>query len=161
MKKLIPFFLLTASVAILLVFAAQQPTSAQGSGKLIVFTDMALFSGPNQPRNCFNMNRYKVGENAGFRISVVDPATGEPAKDVDVVVHLTYGGKTEDVPARYRGAGGRGNTTPNLWSAKWVVPAGTPTGKVDVRVTATDKMGRSGEFKPFPNEAGQLTIVTE
>ncbi len=40
-------------------------------------------------------------------------------------------------------------------------PAGTPTGKVDVRVTATAKMGRSGEFRPFPNEAGQLTIVNE
>jgi hypothetical protein len=159
MKKLLPFFLLTASVAILLAFAAQ-PTSAQGAGKLVVFTDMALFSGNNQPRNCFNMNRYKVGENAGFRITVIDTATGEPAKDVDVVVHLTYGGKTEDVPARYRGAG-RGNLIPNLWSAKWVVPAGTPTGKVDVRVTAMDKMGRSGEFRPFPNEAGQLTIVTE
>ena len=68
---------------------------------------------------------------------------------------------SEDVAARYRGGGGRGNTTPNLWTAKWVVPAGTPTGKIDVRVTATDKMGRSGEFKPFPNEAGQLTVVTE
>ncbi len=158
MKKLIPFFLLTASVALLLAFAAQ-PTSAQG-GKLVVFTDMALFSGPNQPRNCFNMNRFKVGENAGFRITVVDPATGEPAKDVDVVVHLTYGGKTEDVPARYRGAG-RGNLIPNLWSAKWVVPAGTPPGKVDGRGTAMEKRGRSGEFKPFPNEAGQLTIVNE
>ena len=159
MKKLIPFLFLTASVAALIAGAAQ-PISAQGPGKLIVFTDMALFSGPTQPRNCFNTNRFKVGENAGFRITVIDPATGEPAKDVDVVVHVTYGGKTEDVPARYRGAG-RGNLIPNLWSAKWVVPAGTPTGKVDVRVTAMDKMGRSGEFKPFPNEAGQLTIVNE
>lgn len=75
-------------------------------------------------------------------------------------MHLTYGGKSEDVPARYGGAG-RGHLIPNLWSAKWVVPAGTPTGKVDVRVTAMDKMGRSGEFRPFPNEAGQLTIVNE
>jgi hypothetical protein len=160
MKKLIPFFFLSASVVTLVVCAAQ-PTSAQGGGKLAVFSDMVLMSGNNQPRNCFNMNRYKVGENAGFRITVIDTATGEPAKDADVVVHLSYGGKTEDVPARYRGAGGRGNTTPNLWTAKWVVPAGTPTGKVDVRITAMDKMGRSGEFRPFPNEAGQLTIVNE
>src|SRR5690349_2325330 len=101
MKKLIPFFFLTASVVTLVVCAAQ-PTSAQGAGKLVVFSDMVLMSGNNQPRNCFNTNRYKVGENAGFRVTVIDPATGEPAKDVDVVVHLSYGGKTEDVPARYR-----------------------------------------------------------
>ena len=122
---------------------------------------MAIFSGNNQPRNCFTMNRFKVGEPAGFRVTVMDPVTGEPAKDVDVVVHLSYGGKTEDVPARYRGAGGPGNHTPNLWTAKWAVPAGTPTGKIDVRITAMDKSGRSGEFRPFPNEAGQLTIVNE
>jgi hypothetical protein len=159
MKKLVPFLFLITAVLILVVGAAQ-PTSAQAPGKLIVFADMALFSGPNQPRNCFNTNRFKVGENAGFRVTVIDAATGEPAKDTDVVVHLSYGGKTEDVPARYRGAG-RGNLIPNLWSAKWVVPAGTPTGKVDVRITAMDKAGRSGEFRPFPNEAGQLTIVNE
>jgi hypothetical protein len=159
MKTLMSVVLPAAVLALLLVFAAQP--AAQGAGKLIVFSDMALFSGPNQPRNCFTMNRFKPGENAGFRITVIDPATGEPAKDVNVVVHLTYGGKTEDVPARYRGAGGRGNTTPNLWTAKWVVPAGTPTGKVDVRITAMDKAGRSGEFKPFPNEAGQLAVVNE
>ena len=56
---------------------------------------------------------------------------GQPAADAEVVVHLTYGGKTEDVPARYRGAG-RGNLIPNLWSAKWTVPAGAPTGVVGV-----------------------------
>jgi hypothetical protein len=160
MKKFIPYLVLTAAIAAL-VGSASQPASAQGAGKLIVFADTALFSGNNQPRNCFNMNRFKPGENAGFRITVIDPATGEPAKDVNVVVHLTYGGKTEDVPARYRGDGGRGNTTPNLWTAKWVVPAGTPTGTVDVHITAMDKMGRSGEFRQFPNPAGKLTIATE
>ena len=72
---------------------------------------MALFSGNGMPRNCFTMNRYKVGEPVGFRVTVVDGATGQPAADAEVVVHLTYGGKTEDVPARYRGAG-RGNLIP-------------------------------------------------
>ncbi len=159
MKKLIPFFLLTASVAILLAFAAQ-PTSAQGAGKLAIFADMALFSGNNQPRNCFTLNRYKVGEPVGFRVTVIDGTTGMPAADAEVVVHLTYAGKTEDVPARYRGAG-RGNLTANLWSAKWIVPAGTPTGIIGVKVTAKDKSGRTAEYTPFPNTASHLTIVTE
>jgi len=64
------------------------------------------------------------------------------------------------VPARYRGTG-RGNLTPNLWSAKWAVPADAPTGVVQVTVTAMDKAGRSAEWKPFPNAASHLTIVNE
>ena len=161
MKKLIPYALLIASVTVLVTLAAK-PVSGQGAapGKLAIFADMALFSGPQQPRNCFTMNRYKVGEPVGFRVSVIDGATGLPAQDVEVVVHLTYAGKTEDVPARYRGAG-RGNLIPNLWSAKWVVPAGTPTGTVAMKVTAKDKSGRTAEFTPFPNAAAHLTIVTE
>jgi hypothetical protein len=157
MKKWIPVLVLATCVAGLVVpLAAQAP----GGGRLVVFADMALFSGNGQPRNCFTMNRYKVGEPVGFRVSVLDGATGQPAADAEVVVHLTYGGKTEDVPARYRGAG-RGNLTPNLWSAKWTVPAGAPTGVVGVSVTAKDKSGRTAEWKPFPNAASHLTIVTE
>ena len=157
MKKWIPVLVLAGCVAGLVAPLAGQ---APGGGRLVMFADMALFSGNNQPRNCFTMNRYKVGEPVGFRVSVIDGATGQPAADAEVVVHLSYGGKTEDVPARYRGAG-RGNLTPNLWSAKWTVPAGTPTGAVDVTVTAKDKSGRTTEWKPFPNAASHLTIVNE
>ena len=161
MKKLIPYALLIASVTVLVTLAAQ-PVAGQGAapGKLAIFADMALFSGNNQPRNCFTMNRYKVGEPVGFRVTVIDGATGLPAADAEVTVHLTYAGKTEDVPARYRGAG-RGNLTANLWTAKWAVPAGTPTGIIGVKVTAKDKSGRTAEYTPFPNAASHLTIVTE
>ena len=158
MKKLIPYLVLTSAVMVL-VASASLPVAGQTPGKLAVFSDMALFAGPKMPRNCFTMNRFKVGEPVGFRISVLDPA-GQPAADAEVVVHLTYAGKTVDVPARYRGAGGN-NPIPNLWSAKWAVPADAPVGTVGVTITAKDKSGRTGEFKPFPNPAGQLTIVTE
>ena len=86
MKKLIPYALLIASVTVLVTLAAQ-PVAGQGAaaGKLAIFADMALFSGPQQPRNCFTMNRYKVGENVGFRVSVIDGATGMPAQDAEVV----------------------------------------------------------------------------
>jgi hypothetical protein len=40
-----------------------------------------------------------------------------------------------------------------------VVPQDTPVGIVRFNVTATDKYGRSGEFKPFEVQASQLTIV--
>jgi hypothetical protein len=155
MKRAIPYLVLSACLAGLVV-----PLAAQAPGRLTMFADMALFSGNGQPRNCFTMNRYKVGEPVGFRVSVLDGATGQPAADAEVVIHLTYGGKTEDVPARYRGAG-RGNLIPNLWTAKWTVPAGAPTGVVALSITAKDKSGRTAEWKPFPNVASHLTIVTE
>jgi hypothetical protein len=156
MKKSIPVLVLSACLAALVAPLAGQTAG----GRLLMFADMALFSGPNQPRNCFTLNRYKAGEPVGFRVTVVDGATGQPAADAEVVVHLTYGGKTIDVPARYRGAG-RGNLIPNLWSAKWTVPADAPTGIIGVTITAMDKGGRSAEWKPFPNTASHLTIVNE
>ena len=161
MKKLIPFLILSALV-VLLVTTSARPLAGQGatSGELAMFADLALFSGNGQPRNCFTMNRFEVGENVGFRVSVIDGATGQPAADADVVVHLTYGGQTLDVPARYRGVG-RAPLTPNLWTAKWTVPADAPTGVVGVTITAMDKSGRAAEWKPFPNEASHLTIVNE
>jgi hypothetical protein len=161
MKKVIPFLVLSSAVVALVVMSGR-PVSGQAAapGKLAIFADFALFSGNNMPRNCFTLNRYKVGEPVGFRVSVIDGMTGQPAADAEVVVHLTYGGKTVDVPARYRGAG-RGNLIPNLWSAKWAVPADAPTGIVAVTVTAMDKSGRSAEWKPFPNVASHLTIVSE
>ena len=161
MKKIIPFLVLSAAVVALVVMSGHTVSGQTAApGRLAMFVDMALFSGNNQPRNCFTMNRYKVGEPVGFRVSVIDGATGQPAADAEVVVHLTYSGKTVDVPARYRGTG-RGNLTPNLWSAKWAVPADAPTGVVQVTVTAMDKAGRSVEWKPFPNAASHLTIVNE
>jgi hypothetical protein len=161
MKKLFPFVALSVLVVGLVVMGAQ-PIAGQGAapGQLAMFTDMALFSGNGQPRNCFTMNRFVAGDNVGFRVSVIDGATGQPAADAEVVVHLTYGGQTLDVPARYRGAG-RGTQIPNLWTAKWTVPADVPTGIVGVRVTAMDESGRAAEWTPFPNDASHLTIVNQ
>jgi hypothetical protein len=142
--------------------AAVMPLAGQGAGKLIVFSDLALFAGPGKPENCFMRNRYKKGDNVGFRVLVVDGATGQPEPSAEVVVHLNYGGKAVDVPARYRGvipAGGRGTAIPQLWTAKWVVPEDAPTGILSYTVTAKDKNGRTGEFKELPNDAGKLTIV--
>lgn len=161
MKRLIPFLALAASVTLLVVVGAR-PIAGQGAtpGQLAIFADMAMFSGNGQPRNCFTMNRYQAGEPVGFRVSVIDGATGQPAAAAEVVVHLTYGGATVDVPARYRGAG-RGTPIPNLWTAKWTVPADAPTGVVVVTITAMDKSGRSVEWNPYPNPASHLTIVGE
>jgi hypothetical protein len=166
MKRLVQLLALLTCIGVLGGIAVRPVSGQQAAGKLIVFADTALFAGPNQPRNCYAMNRFKPGEPAGFRVSVIDPATGQPAANTTVVVHVSYGGKTEDVPARYRGpkeagGGGGGPIIPNMWSAKWMIPNDAPTGVVKVSVTAMDKNGRMGTWEPWPNAATQVTIVNE
>lgn len=162
MEKLSWALITTVAVTGLLASGGHAVSAqAPAAGKLVVFADMALFAGMGQPRNCTLTSRFRPGEPVGFRVSVVDGATGEPAADASVTVHLTYGGKTVDVPARYRGVAGGGPVVPNMWTAKWTVPADAPTGVVQVRVTAKDKRGRTAEWRPFPDPQAHLTIVRE
>lgn len=147
-----------------LAFAATFPVAGQApAGKLILAGDMVLMSGPGRPENCFHMNRFKKGQPVGFRMTVIDGATGEPEPSAELIIHLNYAGKTADVPARYRGvipAGGRGVAIPYLWTAKWMVPDDAPTGIVRYSVTAKDNKGRSAEWRPFQNQdAAQLTVI--
>ena len=72
MKKIIPFVVLSAAVVVLVVMSGHTVSGqAPAPGRLTIFTDMALFSGHNQPRNCFTMNRFKAGEPVGFRVTVI------------------------------------------------------------------------------------------
>jgi hypothetical protein len=138
--------------------AAQAPAPpAPGTGKLIVCGDMALFQPPGHPENCILRNRFKRGEPVGWRMFVADPSTGAREASAQLVVHVTVGGKTVDVPTRYRAT--EKQPERQFWVAKWVVPPDAPIGIVRYTVTATDKYGRQGEFKPFEVQASQLTIV--
>jgi hypothetical protein len=128
-----------------------------GQGRLIVYGDIALFQPPGHPENCILRNRFKRGEPVGFRMFVADPATGKREESAQLVVHLNVAGKVVDIPMRYRAT--EKQPEREFWVAKWVVPQGTATGIVRFSVTATDKYGRSGEFKPFEVQASQITIV--
>jgi hypothetical protein len=88
---------------------------------------------------------------------VADPATGNREESATLVVHLSVSGKTVDIPMRYRATAQQPER--QFWVAKWVVPQDTPVGIVRFTVTATDKYGRTGEFKPFEVQASQVTIV--
>ena len=74
-----------------------------------------------------------------------------------LVVHVNVAGRTIDIPMRYRATAQQPER--EFWVAKWVVPQDTPIGIIRYTVTATDKYGRAGEFKPFEVQASQLTIV--
>jgi hypothetical protein len=159
---------LVAFAVVILAIAASGPGSisarqsapqppASGQGKLIVYGDIALFLPPGNPDNCILRNRFKRGDPVGFRMFVADPSTGKREESAQLVVHVNVAGKTVDVPMRYRATAAQPER--EFWVAKWVVPQDTPIGIIRFTVTATDKYGRTGEFKPFEVQASQLTIV--
>jgi hypothetical protein len=139
--------------------AAVQPQAAPGgpANRLIVYGDMAMFTPPGTPENCILRSRFKRGDPVGFRMFVADPQTGNLEASAQLVVHLNFAGKTQDIPMRYRATAAQPER--QFWVAKWVVPEDAPIGIVRYTVTATDKYGRTGEFKPFEVKASQLTIV--
>ena len=138
--------------------AVQSPDPPKGpANKLIVYGDMAMFYPPGHPENCILKNRFKRGEPVGWRMFVADPQTGNREESAQLVVHVNYMGKTIDIPMRYRATAQQPER--EFWVAKWVVPQDTPIGIIRYTVTATDKYGRTGEFKPFEVQASQLTIV--
>src|SRR5579884_1334369 len=103
-----PIYLVTAIVTLvaLSVILPQSIVIGQGSqpsGKLILFADIALFQPPPNPDNCIVKNRFKTGEPVGFRLYAVDGGTNQPEPTAQVVVHISHGGKTYDLPAVYRG----------------------------------------------------------
>ncbi len=164
MKPTIRAILSLAAVVLLAsespnVAAFQAPaSSAAGQGKLIVFGDVTLFLGKQGVAgNCALQSRFKRGDPVGFRMTAMDPVTGQREPSAQFVVHLTYGGMTQDLPMRYRATVKQPER--EFWVAKWVVPDTAPTGIVRYTVTATDKFGRTGEFTPFVVDDSQVTIV--
>ena len=91
--------------ASLLLIAALTPSplSGQSGGdRLVLFGDVVYFYPPGHPRNCLLNNQFKRGEPVGFRMNAVNPATGKRDRATELVVHLTYAGRTVDVPMRDR-----------------------------------------------------------
>jgi len=136
---------------------ARTPGGSMPGHELILYGDLSIFLGPGKPENCALRSRYKRGEPVGFRVDALDLKGQRIEKDSELVVHMEYAGRTQDIKMRWRATA----TQPEreFWVAKWIVPADAPTGIVRYTVTAKDKHGRTGLFKPFEVDASQLTIV--
>ena len=82
---------------------APSPLAGQSGGdRLILFGDVVYFYPPGNARNCLLNNQFKRGEPVGFRMNALNPATGNRDRATELVVHLTFAGKTIDVPMRDR-----------------------------------------------------------
>jgi hypothetical protein len=147
---------------------AGQDSATKPVGQLVLFADTAVFADPTKPPspdNCTLRNRFKKGDIVGFRLYAVDGGTDKSEDSAKVVVHISTGGKTYDLPALFRGlaqkneVGGNMPIRPGMWTAKWRVPGDAPTGTVHYSATATDKYGRMTEWKPQGGEPSFVTIV--
>ena len=65
--------------------------------RLVLSGDLVYFYGPGKPGNCTMSNQYKRGEPVGFRMTAINPTTGKRDRATQVVVHLSYAGKTVDL----------------------------------------------------------------
>ena len=150
---------LCGSVALMLILllAPSRLAGQPGGDRLVVFGDVVYFYPPGHPRNCLLNNQFKRGEPVGFRMTAINPATGARDRATQLVVHLTYAGRTIDLPMRDR----QNDRQPEreFWVAKWTVPDDAPMGVVRYTVTAKDPQGNIGDFKPFEVQASQITIV--
>jgi hypothetical protein len=150
-----------AAALAILILQPPMPAAGQagGSSSLIVYGDTTYFFGLGIPRSCALSSRFKRGEPVGFRMTAIDPATGQRDRKTELVVHIAYGGRTIDIPMRDRQTEQQPERT--FWVAKWVVPDDAPLGVLRYSVSARDSRGRTGEFKPFEVQNSQLTIVNE
>lgn len=135
-------------------------------GKLVIWGDLVNFERPGTPNRCIAQSRYKRGARVGFRMTAVDGGSGETENTAELVAHVTYAGKTVDVPMRWRGQGPfpaaeYPRQPSEMWTGVWVVPDDAPIGRLTYTVTATDRFGRTASFTPFPNVESQLTIVEQ
>jgi hypothetical protein len=144
---------------------AAQESAAKPVGQLVLFADTAVFADPANPENCTLRNRFKRGNNVGFRLYAVDGGTNKPEESATVVVHISSGGKKYDLTAKYRAIPQKNEKgmnmpiRPGMWTAKWLVPDDAPTGTVKYSATATDKYGRTAEWTPPGGEPSFVTIV--
>src|SRR6266702_7282676 len=143
MNRVSRIFAMSAAVVMIAILAAASPIpglAQRGGERLILSGDLAYFFGPGKPLNCTLNNRYKRGDPVGFRMTAIDPATGVRDRATQLVVHLTYAGKTMDLPMRDRQT--EKQPERDFFVAKWIVPDDVQTGIVRFTVTAKDPQGR-------------------
>ncbi len=165
------FLVMLVAMAVALV-ACGNGASASGaaktstaSAKLIIMSDIVEGS-KNVPkdqvalRSCVLSSRYPRNAEMVFRARIYDPVTGglmDNTTLASVKVQLANG-----VTIAMK-AGKHPKTPPNeyYWTGSWLIPKDQPTGTLSYTIVATDKQGRTGEFKPFGIQASLPTITNE
>ncbi|MGE3246851.1 MAG: hypothetical protein AB7F96_10385 [Beijerinckiaceae bacterium] len=112
------------------------------------------FTGPL----CVLENRFKRGELMVWRVRIHAPGVKEQlGKDglKSVAIKLPDG---KSYPAKF-GTHPPKNASDSYWTAVWKIPDDYPTGTFAYTVVATDKDGKTHEWKPFNIKSSQLTVL--
>lgn len=116
-------------------------------------------------KSCVQTSRVKPGETIGWRIKVIDTATGKALDNTaieDAAFKITVpGGK--DVPAIKWGEHGGKPPTDAFFSTWWTVPDSQPTGVLPWTISVTTKDGRTAELKndTFNVSSSWLTVMAK
>ncbi|MGE3857660.1 MAG: hypothetical protein AB7G21_11960 [Dehalococcoidia bacterium] len=113
-------------------------------------------------KSCVQTSRVKPGETFGWRIKVIDTATGKALDDKAIEpgsVTITVPGAT--VPAIKFGEHGGKPPTDAFWSTWWTVPDNQPTGVLAWTISVKTKDGRTAELKhdTFNVKSAWLTVM--
>jgi hypothetical protein len=109
-------------------------------------------------RSCTEVSRIAPGEELGWRIKVLDAATGDELKDTDVASVQIKLADGQVLDAKY---GSHGNPpTDSFWSNFWVIPDDYPTGVLAYTIVATTTDGRTAEYRSdeFNIASSQLIV---
>jgi hypothetical protein len=144
--------------------AAPAAVAGPGAAKLFLAVDMVQGS-KNVPADkkavsCTLNNRFARNSEMVWRMRVFDPISGDlmDAPTMDKVQVKLADGQTLD--AVY-GTHPKDPPGEAFWTASMVLPKDHATGTLGYMVTATDKKGRIGEWKPFSTPTSQLIVLDE
>lgn len=164
--------MLGAAPAVLLLAACQSTPAASaaktsagaGPAKLALAVDMVLGSKNVPPdkraTSCTLNSRFPRNSQMVWRARVFDPASGDQLDDKamnKVEVKLANGEAMDAVYAPHP----KDPPGEAFWTASWMVPKDHPTGTLTYTVTATDKTGRIGEWKPFSTPTSLPIVLDE
>lgn len=113
-------------------------------------------------KSCVQTSRVKPGETFGWRIKIIDTATGKALDDKAIeptAVKITVPGAT--VPEIKYGDHGGKPPTDAFWSTWWTVPDNQPTGVLAWTISVKTKDGRTAEIKhdTFNVKSAWLTVM--
>ena len=116
-------------------------------------------------RSCVQTSRAKPGDTIGWRIKVIDTATGKALDDKAIeesAWKIAVPGAT-DVPIIKWGEHGGKPPTDAFWSTWWTIPDKQPTGVLPWTISVKTKDGRTAELKQdtFNVPSSWLTIMAK
>lgn len=149
--------------------ASKQPADAQPQAQLVstkLFVDVDVVRGPENMtaeekvrKSCVQASRIPLGGQVVWRVRVIDPATGSLMDDKALATVTAVLPDGQSFPMKY-GAHPKDPPGESFWTSSFKVPLTYPTGLLDFKVVATDKEGRTGEFKQIMSvPSAVLTIV--